>query len=157
MNDINKLISEGQLALADRKAYPKFDKSTYISLDHFHDFCDGKLDMVDLWSITQARRYKVDPVALKSKCVDVCPAFGTPLDYGLGWNMIFRKVKGRTNVEYYKPEVDHIKPKELFPDLVYDINNLQVVSKKCNVIKNNALHSSELDIVSKHMKIHEDY
>ena len=36
-----------------------------------------------------------------------------------------------------KLNVDHIKPKSLYPELTYDINNLQVLCWQCNVGKSN--------------------
>ncbi len=33
--------------------------------------------------------------------------------------------------------VDHIKPKSKYPELVYDINNMQLAHKECNELKSN--------------------
>jgi hypothetical protein len=34
-------------------------------------------------------------------------------------------------------EVDHIKPRSLYPELELDINNLQILCKSCNIKKSN--------------------
>jgi len=39
-------------------------------------------------------------------------------------------------------EVDHIKPRSKFPELRWDFDNLQILCRKCNVLKWN-YHSTD--------------
>lgn len=40
-------------------------------------------------------------------------------------------------IEGVEMHVDHIKPKSRYPELAYDINNLQILCRHCNLGKSN--------------------
>jgi hypothetical protein len=49
---------------------------------------------------------------------------------------------GRTAKDGVKLHVDHIKPRSLYPELIFDSNNLQVLCEDCNLGK---LNRDEVD------------
>lgn len=75
-----------------------------------------KVHVIDLWSAENKDRW----LKLRYECFK---------KYG-------RKclVCGATNQQLH---VDHIKPKSIYPELCWDINNLQVLCKDCNFGKGN--------------------
>ena len=148
---LSKIISEGNIALTQRKFVPSFDKATYINQRIYLDFLDDH-DLKKVWAKRMAKRYKVYWGDLYKICPDYCPWLKTPLDYGLGLNMAFRIAKGRHINDYYKPQVDHKKPKDEFPDLKYEISNLQIISARANRIKSNIQNPEELEMVARGMK-----
>ena len=148
--NLKKIISEGNITLTNRKFIPYFDRSTYINQKTFLSFLEDK-DLKKVWCIKMAKRYKVDWKSLYEICPDTCPWLGTPFDFGLGLNMTFRIAKGRYFHDYFKPQVDHKKPKDKFPDLKYEISNLQIICARANRIKSNIQDPQELFMVAKGM------
>ena len=143
---LTNIISEGKQALTKRKFISHFDRSTYINQRIFLDFLDDQ-DLKKVWAIKMARRYKVDWEQLYKILPDCCPWLNTPLDYGIGLNMVFRIAQGRHYIDYYKPQVDHIKAKDKYPELKYEITNLQIISARANRIKTNIENPEELRMV----------
>lgn len=135
-------LQEAKSAISSRTLWPDFDAKTYISMDHYIDFQEHK-DLKRIWISKAAKRWRVDANELYQRATDVCPAFKTPLDYGLGYNMVLREAQGRDN-DWFRPHVDHIIPKSVRPDLQYDVNNMIVISARANKIKNNVVNIDEL-------------
>lgn len=148
---LEKIISEGNIALTNRKFVSYFDRPTYISQRVYLDFLEDK-DLKKVWCIKLAKRYKVNWKDLYDKTPDYCPWLMTPFDFGLGLNMVFRIAKGRHINDYYKPQVDHIRSKDLYPELKYDIDNLQIISARANRIKSNIQDPNELIRVAEGMR-----
>ena len=144
----SKLLAKVQEAFATREYWPAFDRTTYKTQKLWIGFMDD-FDLKKIWAFTVAKRWKVDPVEFYKICPDVCPCYNTPLDYGFGNNIIKREAQGRGN-DWFRPAVDHIKPKDIYPELKYGhIENLQILSSRANRIKNNARSKEELLLVAK--------
>lgn len=141
------LKSRALMALDERTYWNQFDSTTYINMNEYVRFQKDK-DLKRLWCIRAGNRWKVNADELYAKCPDECPIFHTPLDYGLGYNMILREAKGRNN-DWFRPSVDHIKPKSSFPELQNEITNMVVVSNRANRLKSNIESWKELEIFTK--------
>ena len=113
-------------------------------MKHYVQF-QKKEDLKKLWCIKAGRRWRVDAAHLYQQAPDRCPIFNTPLDYGLGLNMVLREAQGRYN-DWFRPSVDHIKPKSLLPDLEHEVTNMVIVSNRANRLKSNIESFEELEL-----------
>ena len=142
MFDLKEHQAMAEHAIANRKFYPAFDRSTYLKQEWYVEFQTHR-DLKFIWCQQAGSRWKVDPKALYDQAPDRCPLFDTPLDYGLGRNMVLREAQGRNN-DWFRPSVDHIQPKSLYPDLQHEVTNMVVVSNRANRLKSNIESFEEL-------------
>lgn len=143
MFDLDNHIAMAESAIADRRFYNAFDRSTYLKYDWYVDF-QRHQDLKIIWCHQAGSRWKVNPDQLYQQAPDRCPIFDTPLDYGLGLNMVLREAQGRNN-DWFRPSVDHIKPKSLYPDLQHEVTNMVIVSNRANRLKSNIESFKELE------------
>ena len=59
---------------------------------------------------------------------------------------------GRENSRQHPINIDHIKPRKYFPELAFDIDNLQPLCGVCNKRKGNKSISYRSDIITKKIK-----
>ena len=90
-----------------------------------------------------SQKWNCDPTELHKKCLDRCPIFDTPLDYGLGKNTIIRNISGENN-DWFRPSVDHIVARSRGGDSS-NVTNMVVISLRANTLKNNIETIEELD------------
>jgi hypothetical protein len=83
-----------------------------------------------------------DKIDLAKICPDVCPVFGTPLDYGRGINRVFNP-SINNDEGFYQPTVDHRIPRS--EDGKDELSNYVIVSRKANQFKSDMNSLEELD------------
>jgi hypothetical protein len=90
-----------------------------------------------------------DKIDLAKICPDVCPVFGTPLDYGRGINRVFNP-SINNDEGFYQPTLDHrVARSNGGKD---ELNNYVVVSRKANQFKSDMETLEELDCFYTGMK-----
>jgi 5-methylcytosine-specific restriction endonuclease McrA len=112
-----------------RAIYPKYHPGTYYSRDLYRIVCET-LDLRPVWAHKKANDYGVDPVEFLKLCEPNCSCCGSPLDYGLGKNIVDKKCDTST------PSVDHIIPRAVGG--ADDISNLWIICLRCNTLKSSA-------------------
>lgn len=145
------LTSEGIKALATRQFHLHYDQTTYYSELLFEKFKASKnqsrfLKLVWAHGVT----WPGNPFDIAKLCTDVCPVFGTPLDYGRGFNRIFNP--SIDNDEgFYQPTIDHIvsraqaKAMGWSEEQINCVENYVVVCRKANQYKSDMVSKEELD------------
>ena len=142
----NKLIlltEEGHTALSSRVFHPYYDQATYGTELLFEKFKASKnqnrfLKLIWAYGVDWAG----DKIELAKSCPDVCPVFGTPLDYGRGINRVFNP-NVNNNEGFFQPTVDHRIPRsEGGKD---ELLNYVIVSRKANQFKSDMNSLEELD------------
>ena len=151
LSKVDTLTSKGLKALASRQFHLHYDQPTYYSDILFEKFKASK---------NQARFLKLiwafgvswpgDPIEIAKLCPDLCPVFGTPLDYGRGLNRIFNP--SIDNDEgFYQPTIDHIVSRSEAKALGWSeaqincIENYVVVCRKANQYKSDMSSKGEFD------------
>lgn len=143
MNKIELLISEGNAALTNRIYHRTFDQKTYYNLSLFEHFKTTKNQSKLLKLIwAQGVDSKCDKLELALMCPDVCPVFGTPLDYGRGFNRVFNPAVDNDD-GYYQPTIDHKIARS--NSGLDDISNFIIVSRKANQWKSDMSSKEEFD------------
>lgn len=139
-------IAKVENTLATRTYWRHFDASTYLRNELFFDFYKSKNkqdNIKKIWAISMSQKWNCDPLELYKKCLDRCPIFDTPLDYGLGKNTIIRNISGENN-DWFRPSVDHIVARSRGGDSS-NVTNMVVISLRANTLKNNIETIEELD------------
>ena len=144
MFNLKNHIAMAETAIADRRFCNSFDRSTYLKYDWYVDF-QRHQDLKIIWCNQAGSRWGVDPKDLYQRAPNRCPIFNTPLDYGLGKNMVLREAQGR-NYDWFRPSIDHIKPKSLFPNLESEVTNMVIISNRANRLKSNIESFEELSL-----------
>lgn len=90
-----------------------------------------------------------DKIELAKICPDVCPVFGTPLDYGRGLNRSFNP-SVNNDEGFYQPTLDHILARSNGGK--DELSNYVVVSRKANQFKSDMETLEELDCFYQGMK-----
>ena len=91
------------------------------------------------WSYRQAASYGLNWRELYEECVWVCPYWGYPMDYRIGYNDNVNKIiMGGSNSivskrSWYKPSVQHIVPKEQGGP-IDDIRNIMIMPLRVNIL-----------------------
>lgn len=143
MNRIEELVSKGNAALTNRIYHRQYDQKTYFNLTLFEKFKVTKnqsnfLKLIWAFGVDA----NCDKLELAKICPDVCPIFGTPLDYGRGFNRIFNPAVDNDE-GFYQPTIDHrIAKSNLGLD---DISNFVIVSRKANQWKSDMGSKLEFD------------
>ena len=137
------LTEKGHTALSSRVFHPYYDQSTYGTELLFEKFKASKnqnrfLKLVWACGVD----WSCDKIELAKICPDVCPVFGTPLDYGRGLNRVFNPSVDNDE-GFYQPTVDHRIPRsEGGKD---ELSNYVIVSRKANQFKSDMNSLEELD------------
>jgi hypothetical protein len=143
LNKLNMLTEKGHTALSSRVFHPYYDQSTYGTEMLFEKFKASKnqnrfLKLVWAYGVD----WSCDKIELAKICPDVCPVFGTPLDYGRGLNRVFNP-SVNNDEGFYQPTVDHRIPRsEGGKD---ELSNYVIVSRKANQFKSDMNSLEELD------------
>jgi hypothetical protein len=151
LSKVDTLTSEGLEALAIRQFYLHYDQTTYYSDILFEKFKASKNQVRFLkliWAFGVS--WPGDAIEIAKLCPDVCPVFGTPLDYGRGLNRIFNP--SIDNDEgFYQPTIDHIVSRSEAKALGWSeeqincIENYVVVCRKANQYKSDMSSKEEFD------------
>jgi hypothetical protein len=136
------LRSEGRKALASREFYPYYDQTTYSTETLFEKFKASKnqhrfLKLVWAFGVD----WPCNKIELAKICPDVCPIFGTPLDYGRGFNRVLNP-SINNDEGFYQPSIDHIIPRAQGGK--DELSNYIVVSRKANQYKSDMSSLEEL-------------
>lgn len=140
-------------SLDNRTYWRHFDASTYLRNDLYIEFLKSKIKrdlLKKIWAVNMSQKWGCDPDALYKKCLDCCPIFGTPLDYGLGKNTIIRNISGENN-DWFRPSVDHIVARSNGGSS-NDVNNMVIISLRANTLKSNLETLEELDTLYNGLK-----
>jgi hypothetical protein len=130
--------------------HPYYDQATYGTELLFEKFKSSKnqtrfLKLIWAYGVDWA----CDKIDLAKICPDVCPVFGTPLDYGRGINRVFNP-SINNDEGFYQPTLDHrVARSNGGKD---ELNNYVVVSRKANQFKSDMETLEELDCFYKGMK-----
>ena len=159
-SDHNDIIEEGHKLLLNRKVYQHDDAETWQGFFDKFTVLPSEMNNALLKYIFWIRvaRTKKDYNILEnqvgllaSNSNDVCPVFGTPLDYGVGKNKVTNSQNPNTwHHSFYQPTVDHIIAKsqckkyggwrDYDPD---QIENYILVSEAANTCKNKYFSSDD--------------
>jgi hypothetical protein len=143
LNKLTMLTEKGHTALSSRVFHPYYDQSTYGTEILFEKFKASKnqnrfLKLVWAYGVD----WSCDKIELAKICPDVCPVFGTPLDYGRGLNRVFNPSVDNDE-GFYQPTVDHRIPRsEGGKD---ELSNYVIVSRKANQFKSDMNSLEELN------------
>jgi hypothetical protein len=150
-SNLPTLVEEGRKALLERKFHPYYDVTTYYSEIFFEKFKSSKNQhrfLKLIWA--QGVDWPCDRIELAKICPDVCPIFGTPLDYGRGLNRVFNP--NLNNDEgFYQPTVDHkvsrseAKALGWTEEQINCIDNYVIVSRKANQWKSDMKSKEEFE------------
>jgi len=140
---LDLLKDKGQEALISRKYHPYYDQATYGSELLFEKFKASNnqqrfLKLIWAFGVDWA----CDKVELAKVCPDVCPIFGTPLDYGRGFNRVFNPTISNDE-GFFQPSIDHIKNRA--DGGLDELSNYVVVSRKANQWKSDMTSREELE------------
>jgi len=144
MIDQSEVLKIDDLLLS-RTYWRHYDASTYLRNDLYAEFIKSKdkpATLKRIWAINMGQKWGCDPEELWSKCVDRCPIFDTPLDYGLGKNTLVRNNSGENN-DWFRPSADHVVARS-HGGSSNDVSNIVVVSLRANTLKNNIKSEEEL-------------
>ena len=140
---LSLLTSKGFESLTSRRYHPYYDQATYGSELLFEKFKASNnqarfLKLIWAYGVS----WPCNQIELAKICPDVCPVFGTPLDYGRGLNRVFNPSVDNDE-GFYQPTIDHIVARS---DGGLDvIENYVVVSRKANQWKSDMGSEEELD------------
>jgi hypothetical protein len=157
-NRLDELKSKGLRALAQRQFHEYYDSNTYGNEKLFEGFKASKdqnrfLKLLWAWQVD----WPCNKVELAKICPDVCPIFGTPLDYGRGLNRVINPLV-ETEESFFQPSVDHKVPRSIARDLgwteeqINDISNYVIISRQANQMKSNMSTQEELDAFYQNIK-----
>ena len=137
------LTEKGHTALSSRVFHPYYDQATYSTELLFEKFKSSKnqnrfLKLIWAYGVD----WSCDKIDLAKVCPDVCPVFGTPLDYGRGLNRVFNP-SINNDEGFYQPTVDHRIPRS--EDGKDELSNYVIVSRKANQFKSDMSSLEELD------------
>jgi hypothetical protein len=143
LNKLLMLTEEGHSALSSRVFHPYYDQATYGTELLFEKFKASKnqtrfLKLIWAYGVD----WSCDKIELAKVCPDVCPVFGTPLDYGRGLNRVFNP-SVNNDEGFYQPTVDHRIPRS--EDGKDELSNYVIVSRKANQFKSDMISLEELD------------
>ena len=148
MLTIEQIREEGRKTLLSRKFYPYRDSRTY---GRFFDLFKQSKKQDQFLKLIWAHdvKWDGDPIELARIAPDVCPVFGTPLDYGRGFNKLINP--NIDNIDgFFQPTVDHkIARTHGGED---SINNYVIVSRKANQFKSDMGTEEELEHFYQGMK-----
>jgi hypothetical protein len=149
-NKLTRLTEEGHTALSSRLFHPYYDQATYGTELLFEKFKASKnqnrfLKLVWAYGVD----WSCDKIELAKICPDVCPVFGTPLDYGRGLNRVFNP-SVNNDEGFYQPTLDHILARSNGGK--DELSNYVVVSRKANQFKSDMETLEELDEFYQGMK-----
>ena len=142
--DLKNHIAIAESTIANRQFWSSFDRSTYLKYEWYVEF-QRHQNLKIIWCNQAGSRWRVDPKDLYQKAPNRCPIFNTLLDYGLGKNIVLREAQGR-NYDWFRPSIDHIKSKSLFPNLEYEVTNMVIISNRANRLKSNIESFEELSL-----------
>ena len=148
MLSIEQIREEGRKALLSRKFYPYQDLKTY---GRFFDLFKQSKKQDQFLKLIWAHdvKWNGDPFELARIAPDVCPVFGTPLDYGRGFNKVSNP--NIDNIDgFFQPTVDHKVARA--HGGTDSINNYVIVSRKANQFKSDMESKEELDHFYEGMK-----
>lgn len=150
LNKLAKLTEGGHTALSSRVFHPYYDQSTYGTELLFEKFKSSKnqnrfLKLIWAYGVD----WPCDKIELAKICPDVCPVFGTPLDYGRGLNRVFNP-SVNNDEGFYQPTLDHIIARSHGGK--DELSNYVVVSRKANQYKSDMETVEELEKFYQGMK-----
>ena len=151
LDRLEELKSKGLRALAQRQFHEYYDATTYGNEKLFEGFKDSRdqtrfLKLLWAWQVD----WSCNKVELAKICPDVCPIFGTPLDYGRGLNRVINPLV-ETDESFFQPSVDHKVPRSIARALgwtdeqINSISNYVIISRQANQMKSNMSTLEELD------------
>lgn len=146
-------IARVEELLSNRSYWRFFDASTYLRNDLYINFVKNKnkpTEIKRIWAVSQSQKWGCDADVLFQKCLDRCPIFNTPLDYGLGKNTVIRNISGE-NKDWFRPSVDHILARSRGGSSS-DVNNMVIISLRANTLKNNIETLDELNTLHEGLK-----
>ena len=140
MSSLLKIREEGLRALSSRKYHVQDDSRTYGKFyDMFRKSTKQDQFLKVIWA--HSVKWDGDPIQLARLAPDVCPVFGTPLDYGRGFNKVTNP-----NIDnfdgFFQPTVDHKLARSLGGK--DEIDNYVIVSRKANQFKSDMASIDEL-------------
>ena len=141
---IELLQEKGRKALAFREFWLHYDQATYVRDDLFEAFKKSKDQnkfLKLIWAFDT--NWPGNPLEIAKICPDVCPIYGTPLDYGKGKNRVFNPLVEHDE-GYFQPTIDHIKPRIAGGE--DQVSNYIIVCRKFNTRKNDMEDRDELDL-----------
>ena len=148
MLTLEQIREEGRKALLSRKYYPYQDSRTYGKwFEQFKKSTQQDKFLKLIWA--HSVKWDGDPFELARIAPDVCPVFGTPLDYGRGFNKVSNP--NIDNIDgFFQPTVDHKVARA--HGGTDSIDNYVIVSRKANQFKSDMGSEEELDHFYEGMK-----
>ena len=148
MLTLEQIREEGRKALLSRKFHPYHDLQTYGKwFEHFKKSKQQDQFLKLIWA--HSVKWSGDPIELARIAPDICPVFGTPLDYGRGFNKVSNP--NINNMDgFFQPTVDHRTARTHGGK--DSIDNYVIVSRKANQFKSDMNSEEELDHFYEGMK-----